>query len=693
MHPFFMGINFVCIVECLLMAGPDFKALISDIKAQPQFRKLWDRCANYKNHMQLTQQQMEELKRLGKPDIIENLVEPAINSMIGNEITKRRDWVVQPAGDEWQEVTKGLSQKLNDTMRLCDANEKCTDAYESQVTAGVGWLHPKRSRYALESDYEIEVVHRDHIYWDILSRDRSLSDCKWLARQKFMDVDEAKGIFPKKYHDLIKMVATGYSDPQGWEFVEGGQINTENSESYYRDFNAQSGNIEYMIDSQRKRVAFYEVYYRTEEQAVIVTYNSGLKEEFVKGDMTQLQAIVSRDAMVSKGFVRRMRQRIFIGPHEIVDRESPYPHSYFPYVPFFGYREDQSNIPYSPIRSMIDSQDAYNNCNIEIHHILNSKRVVVNVDNLMDQLTVEGVVDEVNRRDGVIGITGNNKVGDVVQVDQDWQELFRLIELKREHEQKIRDVSGIHASFSGVANNAQSGVAKAHESQQSAMTLARIDSNYEYGRQMLAEMMLSYLVEDLGDEPEEVSISESLSQAKRQVVLNGESAEGLNNSVKMARYRVVVMPVQNSAGYRQHENSALMEAYASSPDDMKQFIWPMVIGTSDWPNRDEMLKKWNEQNGVVDDPEEQAKLMEQQQEQAAAEKEMVNKERMAVVGVNLAKAEEHKAEAGKRDAEAAKVIQENKMLQEQMEADELQLKDNMIAGARRESATRELEMV
>lgn len=688
-----MGVYCGLYVGCLLMAGPDFKALISDIKAQPAFRTLWNRCAAYKNHDQLTIDQMAELDRLGKPDLVENLIEPAVNSMIGNEISRRRDWIVAPAGDEWQEVTEGLSQKLNDTMRLCDANEKCTDAYESQVTAGMGWLHPKRSRYALESDYEIEVVHRDHIFWDILSRDRSLSDCKWLARQKFMDVDEATGFFPKKYHDLIKMLATGYSDPNGWEFVEGGAINSENSGQYYNAFRNHSGNIEYMIDSQRKRVAFYEVYYRTEEQANIVTYNSGLKEEFVKDDMTQLRAIVSRQAVLSRGFVRKMRQRIFIGPHEIVDRVSPYPHSLFPYVPFFGYREDLSNIPYGVVRSMLDSQDAFTNCNIEIHHILNSKRVSVNVDRLMDKQTVEDVVDEVNRRDGVIGITGNLKVGDVIQVDQDWQELFRLIELKREHEQKIRDVSGIHASFSGVANAAQSGIAKAHESQQSAMTLARIDSNYEYARQMLAELMLAYLVDDMGDQREEVSISESLSQAKRQVVLNDDSGGKLNNSIKMARYRVLVMPVQNSSGYRQHQNNSLMDAYASSPDDMKRYIWPMVISTSDWPNREEMLKKWNEQNGVVTDPDEQKALMEKEQAQKEKEMQMIEAERNVELELKRAQATERLSEAGKRDAEAAKVVQEIDMLKDKQENDELQYKDNVIAAARRDSASRELAEV
>lgn len=669
------------------MSAPNFNELISDIKAQPAWRALAKRCVDYYDHEQLTPKQQENLKRLEMPDIVENLIQAPINSVLGHEAQRRRDWMVEADDEDSQEVAEGLNAKLNETMRLCEANQRCSDAYAGQVKAGIGWLHVRRALFGLDNDYEIETVHRDFMFWDMRDRSLNMKDCRWMARQKFCDRDEAKALFPKEFHQLIDMVATGWSNLQDWEFVEGGFGG--DGDSLYADWQGAANNIEYIIDSTRKRVAIYEVYYRVFEEIAVLHYQDGRKQELDTNNQMHLMDVMAGNAVVKKLKVSRMRQRFFIGPHQVIDRVSPYPHDYFPYVPFFGYREDQRNYPYGLIRGMIDPQDAYTNCNIRIHHILNQKRVIVSGN--ATEMTDSQIVSEVSRKDGVIRLKSGKHVNADILVEQDWQELYKLQELKKEHEQKIRDIAGVYQAFSGKESGGQSGVAIASLAELGAVTLAEINDNYEYARKKLAELVLAYIVHDMADQPTEIQVTEGIAQNRKRIVLNQYNEQGLNNAVALAKYQVTIAPIQSSAGYRQHQHMRLMEMYTASPDVVKMEILPMVIESSEMPRREEFLKKWNEKNGVIDDPEKQQAQAEAMAEKQQQEEQMVMQERQANLQLKQAQAKERASEAELNNAEAAKVLAEVEKLQVDKELQELNFKDSVVNDGREAMALRELE--
>ena len=669
------------------MSAPSFKELISDIKSQPAWRDLAKRCVDYYDHEQLTPEQKENLKRLEMPDIIENLIQSPINSVLGHEAQRRRDWMVQADDEDSQEVAEALNAKLNETMRLCEANQRCSDAYAGQVKAGIGWLHVRRAPFGLENDYEIETVHRDFMFWDMRDRSLSMKDCRWMARQKFCDKDEAKALLHKKFHQLIDMVASAWSNLHDWEFVEGGYGG--NADSLYAEWQSATNNIEYIIDSQRKRVAIYEVYYRVFEEVPVLYYPDGRKQELDEKNKTHFMDVLVGNAEVKTKKVTRMRQRFFLGPHQIIDRVSPYPHDYFPYVPFFGYREDQRNFPYGLIRGMIDPQDAYTNCNIRIHHILNQKRVIVSGD--ATDMTDSQIVQEVSRKDGVIRLRNGKKVNADILVEQDWQELYKLQELKREHEQKIRDVAGVYQSFSGKETNGQSGVAIASLAELGAVTLAEINDNYEYARKKLAELVLAYIVHDMADQPTEIQVTEGIAQNRKRIVLNQSNEQGLNNAVALAKYQVTIAPIQSSAGYRQHQHMRLMEMFTASPDNLKMELLPMVIETSEMPRREEFLKKWNEKNGIIEDPEQQQAQAQAMAEKQQQEEQIVMQERQADLQLKQAQAKERASEAELNNAQAAKVLAEVGKIQIENELQEQQFKDSIVGDGREAVALRELD--
>lgn len=659
------------------MKTPSFRALVSDIKAQPDWRGLSDRCCAYYDHVQLTEEQIEDMKRLGMPDIVENLIQAPINSVLGNEAQRRRDWMVVADDDDSQEVAEGLNAKLNETLRLCEANSRCSEAYASQIKSGIGWLHVRRNPDPFGTPYLIEHIHRDEIYFDLRSRAQDLSDMRWIARRKFLDADEARTLLPQKFHDLIDMLGKNWSDYDSWEFADEAAGHSGINQSRFAEWETSNQHIEYIMDTQRKRVAMYEVYYREPTKVIAIKLPDGRVEALNQKQPSQehVQAILRKEAVMMPRTVMQMRCRWYLGCHLIKDDVSPYPHQHFPYIPFFGYREDKTNIPYSVIRGMIDPQDVYNNTNIRIQHILNTKRVMVEEGALPANMTVSDLVHEVNRKDGVVIF----KKGSSITVEQDWQELHRLVDIRNAAEQKVRDIAGIFNEFSGKGASGQSGVAIASLAELGSITLAEINDNYEYARKKLAELVLAYLIKDMGNRPTEVAINEGISQNKKRVVLNAVSPKtGLDNSVVRAKYQVAIAPIQSSAGYRQNQHQRLMDMYAASPDNLKMIILPMVIESSELPRREEILKKLNESMGVIDDPEQQAEALKAQQEQAAKAQALEQAGIEADIALKQSQALEHQADAEHQQAKAAEILSRLEVEREDRKRLEDQRKQQLI---------------
>ena len=72
------------------------------------------------------------------------------------------------------------------------------------------------------------------------------------------------------------------------------------------------------------------------------------------------QNIYQGIARVEHANISKVRRSYWLGPHCLFDGPTPYSHHYFPYVPFWGAREDNTNIPYGFVRRMKFSQDSIN---------------------------------------------------------------------------------------------------------------------------------------------------------------------------------------------------------------------------------------------------------------------------------------------------------------------------------------------
>lgn len=646
--------------------NPILRNLLSDIAAQPSWRGDAAKCMAWRDNLQWTTDQKALFVLLGLPeDMFVNLMAAAIDAVTGHEAKHRVDWMIQASAEEDEVMSEALNHELNDAMRLADANHACSEAYEAQACIGLGWVHVTRNYDPLSaSKLLIEDVHRDEMFWDMRARSEDLrSDCRWIARRKFFDKDEAKIFLGPEHHELVDFT---YSDYETIDIDESGQM-----VDWFNNASEYTSPIELIMDNQmtaRKRVAIYEVYYKVFEKRDLMFLPNGMVLEFKKGNPMHLELLITGQAQLQTRIpVNIVRAAWFVGPQIIYDGPSNLPHNQFPYIPFFGPRQDSSNTPHGLLKRMMGPQEEYNRAVLEIQRILRSRRIEKDEDAVVGMSDAQ-VIFETNRMDGVINLKKNSKF----QVIREWDKLNALEGICDRARSEINAASGIYQTFQGQAESDQSGVAVENLAELGEQTLGKVNANYQLGRKYVGELSLSYIIDDIGLQRRVVRIPQTVGQNKKEVILN----DGMDNRVPMLRAQVALMDTSTSAGYRHHTHQRLDRIMDKIPDDYKTILLPFWLDSSEMPNKDQAIKLINKKLGFEEDEQrreemEQAAAEEQQRLQElefrkmladVEETEASTKDKDASAKNKMAQASDNQASALKKRVETAKLLREFKMM-------------------------------
>jgi len=638
--------------------------LFSDIGNEPDWRGRAAKEKAWEDSHQWTKAQLAHFKKLGMPEeMMVNLMAPAMDAVTGYEAKHRVDWMLNSSDESQELMVEGINHEFNDEMRLADANSACSDAYSSQAGVGVGWVHVADNPNILEpSKLLIENVHRDEMFWDMRSRSGTLkTDCRWIARRKFFDKDEAQALFPC-HKELIDFT---WSD---WRTID---INPSAVQSdWFTELDKYTGVIEEVMEgiSERKRIAIYETYYKVVERRPLLISPDGLIVEFIESNPIHIEMLVSGMAQLHTDVpINIVKEAWFIGANCIFDGKSRSPHNQFPYVPFFGVREDGTNTPQGLLRRMMSPQEEYNRAAVEIQHILRSRRIEKDEDATMG-MTDDQVVHESSRADGVI----NLKRGSRFQVMREWEQLAALEGICKRAKEEINMASGIYQTFQGQTEGKQSGIAVESIAELGAQTLGRLNAHYQLSRKMVGELAFAHIVENIGTSTKTIKVPKSIGQQQRDVHLN----DGVDNRLSTLRASVALQEVHTSAGYKQHTHQRLTSIMAELPDEMKSSLLPLWIESSDLPKKEFAMKAINKQLGYIEDEDKQAEAEAQQAQQAeearqleiareTAEIQKLNAEaaeKQANIAENEAQAENYRADAGKKRAETVKLLREIKLL-------------------------------
>ncbi|MEO6147530.1 MAG: portal protein [Sulfuriferula sp.] len=580
--------------------------VLFEIRQQPGWRLSADIEADYYDSNQLDSQTLYDMEERGQAPIIENLIKPAIDVVLGMEVKSRTDWKVRPGGDGKvnSDLADALSLKLHNAELESRADRSISDAYAHQMKVGMGWVEVARESDPMKGPYRVQNIHRREIWWDWRAKKSDLSDARYLLRRQWLDEDIAIAAFPK-----AKKIIQVLSGTMAMNDI----ITTEDTDLAMSLETARTTSIDQSewLNAERHLVCIYEMWYRKMVRGYVIRLPNGRVVELNLNNDKHCEAILCGIAKPQPASFMKPFQSWWIGPHKMSDGPSPYRHDWFPYVPFIGYREDRTGVPYGLIRSMRSGQDDVNSRKQKMRWLLSSSRVLADDDAVKDHNLAAA---EVARPDAYVILNSNRKPSSKFSVEDGGNLATQQFEVYKDAKDSIAQAAGIYQSMMGNNSNASSGTAINSLVEQGTIGLAEINDNARFARRQVGEILLSLVMEDLEGRPIAVTIDDGL--AERVVNLNTPTldpqtgAMKLENDVSAANVRVVIDDVQSSPTYRAQQQAQLMELTKSLPPQAQGLIIDFVIEATDLPNRREMAERLRTGLGIksaneTPDPEKQ----------------------------------------------------------------------------------------
>ncbi|HGF4623177.1 TPA: portal protein [Escherichia coli] len=582
------------------------QALCSDIDSQPKWRDAANKACAYYDGDQLPPEVLQVLKDRGQPMTIHNLIAPTVDGVLGMEAKTRTDLVVMSdePDDETEKLAEAINAEFADACRLGNMNKARSDAYAEQIKAGLSWVEVRRNSDPFGPEFKVSTVSRNEVFWDWLSREADLSDCRWLMRRRWMDTDEAKATFP----GMAQVIDYTIDDWRGFvdtTVTEGQPSPLMSAWEEYQSWDRQQNE---WLQRERRRVLLQVVYYRTFERLPVIELSNGRVVAFDKNNLMQAVAVASGRVQVKVGRVSRIREAWFVGPHFIVDRPCSAPQGMFPLVPFWGYRKDKTGEPYGLISRAIPAQDEVNFRRIKLTWLLQAKRVIMDED--ATQLSDNDLMEQIERPDGIIKLNPVRKnqksVADVFRVEQDFQVASQQFQVMQESEKLIQDTMGVYSAFLGQDSGATSGVAISNLVEQGATTLAEINDNYQFACQQVGRLLLAYLLDDLKKRRNHaVVINRDDRQRRQTIVLNAEGDNGeLTNDISRLNTHIALAPVQQTPAFKAQLAQRMSEVIQGLPPQVQAVVLDLWVNLLDVPQKQEFVERIRAALGTPKSPDE-----------------------------------------------------------------------------------------
>lgn len=601
-------------------------SLCSDIDSQPRWRDAANKACAYYDGDQLAPEVVAILEERGQPKTIHNLIAPTVDGVLGMEAKTRTDLIVvsDDPDDDAEQLAAAVNAEFADACRLGNLNKARSDAYAEQIKAGVSWVEVRRNSDPFGPRFKISTVSRNEVYWDWLSREADLSDCRWLMRRRWMDTDEAKATFP----GMAQIIDYAINDWRGFVDTTVTEGQPSLLMSAWEEYQSWDRKENEWLQRERRRVLLQVVYYRTFERLPVIELNNGRVVAFDKNNLMHAVAVASGRVQVSVGRISRIREAWFVGPHFIVDRSCSAPQGMFPLVPFWGYRKDKTGEPYGLIARAIPAQDEVNFRRIKLTWLLQAKRVIM--DNDATQLSDNELMEQIERPDGIIKLNPERKnqksAADVFRVEQDFQVASQQFMVMQESEKLIQDTMGVYSAFLGQDSNASSGVAISNLVEQGATTLAEINDNYQFACQQVGRLLLSYLLDDLKKRRNHaVVINRDDRRRRKTVILNAEGEGGeLTNDISRLSTHIALAPVQQTPAFRAQLAQRMSDVIQGLPPQVQAAVLDLWVNLLDVPQKQEFIERIRSALGTPKSPDEMTPEEQQaaQQEQALQQQQL-----------------------------------------------------------------------
>ncbi|EBB1398647.1 TPA: portal protein [Salmonella enterica subsp. arizonae serovar 56:z4,z23:-] len=596
--------------------------IMGDIDGQPDWRTDANRCCAYYDGDQIPPQVAAVLEERGQPVECQNLIAPAIDSVLGTEAKTRSDMRVEAnyENDDMEKLAEALNAEFYTVCQEMRIDRVRSDAYAGQIKAGLSWVEVRRNPDVTGPRYIAEQINRNEVDWDWLSKKPDLRDARWVRRRRWIDLDEAVMLFPQRAETLKNAVGT-WDTFDDIERIDGDDVDLR---SGWEERQTWSRNEAEYLSTSRDRIMLYVIYYRVYERIPMLALPTGKLVEYDKNNITHAVAVASGRVKVEMRLVSFIRESWWAGPYHLGDRPCDAPQGMFPLVPFWGFRKDQSGIPYGLVSRMISAQNSYNFRHLKVTWLLQASQVIMDSD--ATNMTAEQVRKEANRPDGVFVLNADRKnktkAADALQINRDSSVSAQQMQIMEYDRQNIQDCAGIYSSYMGQdSSGVVSGIAVSNLVEQSSTTLAEINDNYTMACNALGELVLNYLLEDLKQMTNYTIVVNRKDKRRRKVVtINTPGDDGkITNDISRLDARIVLAPIDSTPAYRAQLADRLIGIIQKLPPQAQSAVIDLVLELVEIPNKDEFVDRVSRAMGTQD-----PQYMTDEEKQAAQQQAKLN---------------------------------------------------------------------
>lgn len=575
------------------------------------------KCDAYYRGDQWDREDLTHLDEVGRPALTINTILPTVNTVLGEQSTRRADIKFKPRRGGDQEVADTLTKLF---MQINDNNK--LDWVEQQVFSD-GLILDGRGFFDVRMDFsdhvegEVRITAKDPL--DILidpdAKDADPKTWNEVFETKWMTLDDIEAMYGKgKANDLQFIAENGNSygrDSMEYEDSRFGETEediygpmTPHGDEYK---NVRSLRV---IERQYKKMSRVTCFVDPDTgdaREAPEAWSDAKAKKFAKQYGLDLMSKVKK----------KVRWTVTCDKVVLHDDWSPY--NDFTIVPFFAYF--RRGRPFGMVRNLLSPQEQLNKIASQELHIVNTTAnsgwmvesgslVGMTADDLEEHGAETGLVVEYNR-----GFTPPTKI-------QPNQIPTGLDRIGQKAALNIKTISGINDSMLGTDSAEVSGVAIQAKQNRGAIMIQVPLDNLRKTRQYLAEKVLN-LVQTFYTERRVIQVTNENDPLKprEEMVINEMDATGrVINDLTLGEYDVIVStaPARDSFDEIQFAEALnLRNVGVAIPDDA-------IVEYSHLSRKGELAKRIRQMTGVEQSPEQQQmSQIQAQMEMQAAEMELM----------------------------------------------------------------------
>lgn len=616
---------------------------------------------DFYDNIQWTAEDAQTLRERGQVPLVYNVISASVDWITGTEKRARTDFKVLPRRKEHGQPAERKTELLK---YLSDVNRTPfhrSRAFEDATKVGIGWLED-----GVQDEDEDEPVYSRYenwrnVLWDSAATDLDLSDGRYIFRQKWLDLDVAEALFPKRRSVLRLAASRDYIglDQYGDEAADQLEAALE-PPGTTRANEAVSG-------YERRRVRVIEAWIRIPKTVDRLAGGDFSGELFDRTSPAHVEQVETSQAEVRQKPAMRMHVAILTTAGMLWFSESPYRHNRFPLTPIWAYRRGRDGMPYGVIRRIKDIQTDVNKRASKALHILSTNKVIMDTDALPDDVTLDEFAEEVSRPDAIIRV----KPGKRVDINSERDLSQYQLELMSRSIAMIQQASGVTDESLGRKTNAASGIAIQRRQDQGALATAKLFDNLLYASQVQGEKQLA-LVEQFISERKAFRITNMRGTPQFVEVNDGLPA----NDITRSKADFIISESDWHASIRQAAVEQLMEVIARMPPEVGMVLLDLAVENMDLPNREEIVKRIRGLTGQTD-PDADEPSPEEQQRAKAAEAHQAMQAK--TIEAQLAKL---MADAKKANADALRIAAQAEEIRSRMTSTNVDSQQKALAAAR-----------